>query len=318
MALQADTADFAHSLSPEPHRGRTRAILEAHPEIRRYAGTNPSTFLIVVSIVTVQLGVACWIRDQAWWACVLTAYVVGAFANHALGVLIHECAHNLVFGRRIFNTLTGILANLPLGFPTAVSFQRYHLKHHAFQGVYGLDADIPSRWEARLVGTSPLGKACWLLFFPLFQATRSTRLKAIRLVDRWTVLNALVQLGFDAAVYVVLGPQALVYFLLSFVFSIGLHPLGARWIQRHYLVVEGGQETYSYYGVLNVLAFNVGYHNEHHDFPSVPWNNLPRVRRAASAWYDTLAWHGSWTRLLCRFLLDRRLSLFSRMIREGS
>ena len=54
----------------------------------------------------------------------------------------------------------------------------------------------------------------------------------------------------------------------------GLHPLGARWIQEHYLV-HGEQETTSYYGILNVPALNVGYHNEHHDFPSVPWNRLP-------------------------------------------
>ena len=61
--------------------------------------------------------------------------------------------------------------------------------------------------------------------------------------------------------------------LLSFVFSIGLHPVGARWIQEHYLIAPP-QETYSYYGPLNKVAFNVGYHNEHHDFSFVPWNNL--------------------------------------------
>lgn len=313
----AATTTFSHSRSPEPHRGRGRAILERHPEIRQYGGTNPYTFAIIASIVAVQLGAAFWIRQQAWWGCLLVAYFGGAFASHALGVLIHECAPNLVFKRRAFNTLAAILANLPLGVPMAVSFQRYHLRHHAFQGVYELDADIPSLWEARLVGTSPLRKVLWLLLFPAFQAARSGRLKAIRLVDRWTVFNALAQLGFDAVVYILFGPQALLYLMLSFAFSIGLHPLGARWIQRHYLVADGAQETYSYYGVLNLLALNVGYHNEHHDFPAVPWNRLPKVRRAASEWYDTLAWHASWTRLLCRFLFDRKLSLFSRMVRDG-
>ena len=88
----------------------------------------------------------------------------------------------------------------------------------------------------------------------------------------------------------------------------------ARWIQEHYLV-NGEQETTSYYGVLNVPALNVGFHNEHHDFPSVPWNRLPSVRKSAPEAYDTLFHHRSWTRLLLRFLFDRNLSLWSRVVR---
>jgi Fatty acid desaturase len=81
------------------------------------------------------------------------------------------------------------------------------------------------------------------------------------------------------------------------------------------MTASGEQETFSYYGRLNLLAFNVGYHNEHHDFPSVAWNKLPRIRAIAPEFYDTLSSHTSWSRLLIRFLFDRELSLFSRMVR---
>jgi len=67
--------------------------------------------------------------------------------------------------------------------------------------------------------------------------------------------------------------------------------------------------------MLNKLALNVGYHNEHHDFPSIPWNRLPEIKRTAPEAYDSLASHKSWTRLLFRFLFDRDLTLFSRMVR---
>src|SRR5439155_22442942 len=165
-------------------------------------------------------------------------------------------------------------------------------------------------------GHSALGKALWLLFYPVFQITRPYRVKEVRLWDRWTATNLVVQVAVNVAIWYLLGPGALLYCALSLFFSIGLHPLGARVIQRHYLTAPGEQETFSYYGPLNRIAFNVGYHNEHHDLITVPWLRLPEVRRGAPEFYDQLHAHWSWTRLLVRFLRDRQITLFSRIVRS--
>jgi sphingolipid 4-desaturase/C4-monooxygenase len=314
----AEPTDFAHSAQPEPHRARTKDLLRSHPEIRALIGPSQRTFWYTLGIVLVQFGIAWFAASRSWWLVVLLAYTAGAFASHALFVVIHECAHRLVFRRKLPNILTGLFANLPLFTPGSVSFQKYHLKHHAYQGVYELDADVPSRWEARLIGNSPVGKALWLLFYPVFQMVRSFRVKEVAVFDRWTLINLAIQIGVNTAVYLAWGPKALAYLFLSLFFSIGLHPLGARWIQRHYLVNGGEQETFSYYGWLNAVTFNVGYHNEHHDFPSVPWNHLPQIRAAAPETYDHLSAHMSWTRLLGQFLFDRNISLYSRMVREDA
>lgn len=316
--MSGSRSDFVHSNIPEPHRARTKEILGRHPEIRRLIGHNPLTFWYTVAIVAAQFALAWFVAGQAWWVVVVLAYCVGAFANHALFVMIHECTHRLVFKRKLPNILTELVANLPLFLPGSVSFHKYHLKHHAFQGVYELDADIPSRWEAALVGHSALGKALWLLLYPIFQIVRPMRVKEVSVIDPWSLTNLAIQIVVNVAVYFALGPKAVAYFGFSLFFAIGLHPLGARWIQRHYLTAEGDeeQETFSYYGALNTLAFNVGYHNEHHDFPSVPWNRLPEIRRTAPEVYDHLSAHQSWTRLLLRFLFDPSLSLYSRVVRR--
>jgi len=305
---------FLNSPTQEPHRDRTKALLRDHPELRRLIGNNPCTALMIVGCVSLQVGLAFLMRDAPWWLILLSAFSVGACASHALWTLIHECAHNLVFAKTYLNTLASIAANLPHLLPSAVSFQRYHLKHHAFQGVYELDADLPSYWEARLIGNSAVRKALWLLLFPIFQVTRPPRLTEIRMFDRWIVLNIVVQIAFDAAIYVFFGTKSVFYLGASFFFSVGLHPLGARWIQEHYLLAPP-QETYSYYGPANLVAFNVGYHNEHHDLPSVPWNHLPDIRNGAPEMYESLVHHSSWTRLLLKFIFDPGICLFSRQVR---
>jgi sphingolipid 4-desaturase/C4-monooxygenase len=309
-------SSFHYSSNPEPHRIRTLQILKQYPEVKRLMGKNPLTIFAILGLVGGMIALSYFVKDSPWWVILLVAYGVGAFFNHALFVMIHECSHHLLFKRKAMNYLASILSNLPHTLPSAISFARYHIKHHSFQGVHELDADIPDFWEARLINNSIFGKAFWLLLFPFFQIARTFRLKEIRPLDGWIVANWLIQAAFNVAVWIFLGPKALFFMLISFFFSVGLHPLGARWVQEHYLTLNEDQETYSYYGPLNAVAFNVGYHNEHHDFPSVPWNKLPRLKNEAPAFYDNLYAHRSWTKLFFRFLFDKKISLFARTVRN--
>ena len=313
--MAAYPAEFLVSERNEPHQDRTKAILQRHPEITKLAGTNPYTSLFIVALVGTQFVLAYWIADKPWWFILSFAYLVGAFVTNGLFVLMHECNHNLIFSNKTLNSLAGIFANLGHVIPSCVSFQRYHLTHHAFQGVHELDGDMPSLWEARMVGTSPVRKAIWLLVYPIVLAFRPTHIREVYLLSPWTIFNVVVVLAFDVAVFLVLGPSAFLYLALSMFFALGLHPLGARWIQEHY-VVSPPQETYSYYGILNRVTFNIGYHNEHHDFPAVPWNRVPQVRKIAHEWYGPLVYHRSLTKLLFQFLFDRELSLLTRVRRS--
>ena len=199
--------------------------------------------------------------------------------------------------------------------PSSIGFRNYHLLHHQYQGEYEWDADLTGANEARLVSNVWWRKGLWLLIFPFIEGiVRPARLNKVDLFERWALLNSLITVGTAVLVTAFWGWGALGYLALSLFASIGLHPIGARWIQEHYVVKEG-QETYSYYGPNNRLAMNVGYHNEHHDFMRVPWSQLPKLRKIAPEFYDNLFYHTSWTKVLRQFIFDPNFTFFSRIVR---
>jgi sphingolipid delta-4 desaturase len=298
------------------HIERRKAILEKYPQVRELFGRDETTFKITAAIFVGQMVIAAflgWLGLSYWLLTLLLAICVGAFANHANFVIIHDAIHNCVFENHLLNKWTAILADLSNGFPTAMGFRCYHIKHHSHLSAYDYDADVPSHWEVEWVGDSGWRKALWLFFFPAIQLARLSRLKGtVPIMGRWTYINIAVIVAFDIFVLCAFGPNALLYLFLSFWFSVGgLHPLSARWLQEHF-AFGPDQGTFDYYGPLNTLALNIGYHNEHHDFHEIPWTRLPKLKAMAPEFYDTLGCHRSWVALLVTFIFDPRYSLNTR------
>lgn len=306
------------------HVERRRNILKAHPQVKSLFGRDAVTFKITAALFVMQTAIAACLGALGldhWGVTLLVAICVGAFANHANFVVIHDAIHNLVFENHLLNKLTAILADLPNGFPTAMGFRAYHIKHHSHLSAYDYDADIPSQWEVDWVGNSTLKKAIWLFFFPAIQLMRLNRIKgSVPIYGLWTYINIGVILVFDLAVLLAFGPNALLYLFLSFWFSVGgLHPLSARWLQEHF-GFGPEQGTFDYYGPLNRLALNIGYHNEHHDFHEIPWSRLPQLKAMAPEFYEPLAQHRSWIVVMATFIFDPAYSLATRSenVRSGA
>jgi sphingolipid delta-4 desaturase len=309
--------DYIHVTYSEPHAGRGRTILAAHPELRSLGGPAPSSALWAAALVMLQLGLAVALKDRTWLLWLPAAYVIGATVDHALWVLIHECSHNLVFRSRTANRLLAVFTNLPLVAPAAISFCSYHLAHHRHMGEMDYDAGVPGETESRVIGASKTAKTIWLaVYFLVTGIIRPRRLSKVAFLDRWTVINIVVQIAAMIGLYSLAGGGPFKCLGASTICAIGLHPLGARWIQEHF-ALSGNQETYSYYGPLNKVSFNVGYHNEHHDLVNVPWSRLPQVRRMAPEFYDSLHAYQSWTGLLLRFVVDRNITLFKYVVRPS-
>lgn len=305
--------EFFWDDGPEPHCVRKAKILKAHPEVNSLMGPCPNTKYQVALVVSLQIAMAYAMSGTPWWLLAPVAWLVGGVASCNLQLAMHEISHNLAFKSPRANRLLSLLANLPLGVPAAISFRKYHLEHHKYQGHDVVDVDIPTEWEG-VFFTSPARKFLWCLMQPLFYAFRPLVTNPKPLVE-FEALNAVVQIAFDAAVWYMWGFKGLAYLLLSTLLGMGVHPTAFHFISEH-CVFDQGFETYSYYGPLNVVMYNVGYHNEHHDFPNIPGSRLPRLKKMAPEYYDTIPSHTSWSKVYVDFIFRTDICPFSRVKRE--
>ncbi len=187
------------------------------------------------------------------------------------------------------------------------------MEHHQFQGDDEKDVDIPTTWEGKFF-RGPVLKALWVLLQPLFYALRPTivRPKSPMKLD---ILCNVTIICSDLLIAYAWGPSAVFYLAISTLLGMGFHPVAGHFIAEHY-VFEKEQETYSYYGILNYFCWNVGYHNEHHDFPRVPGWRLPQVKAIAPEYYDNLAQHSSWVNVIIQYIIDPKIGPFSRVKRN--
>jgi sphingolipid 4-desaturase/C4-monooxygenase len=207
-----------------------------------------------------------------------------------------------------------------------IPHQPYHLTHHKSLGVDGADTDLPTAFEA-FVLDSIFGKAFFCTFQIFFYAIRPMAVYRIPLTNVH-FLNIAVQVAFDVALVRFASPKSLLYLVFSSFLAGSLHPLAGHFIAEHYVYekVTAAQknpenrlnipETFSYYGPLNIFAYNVGLHNEHHDFPAIPWTRLHEVRRIAAEFYDDLPTHESWVMAIWRFIFDENVGIQCRVKRE--
>lgn len=212
--------------------------------------------------------------------------------------------------------------------------QPYHLTHHKSLGVDGLDTDLPTALEALFLD-SIAGKAFFCTFQILFYALRPMMVYKLPLT-KIHAFNVFVQLAFDYLLVTNFGGKSLGYLILSSFLAGSLHPCAGHFIAEHYVFSQhqnltgeksskekaGAKapppETYSYYGVLNYLTYNVGLHNEHHDFPAVPWTRLWKLNAIAKEFYEDLPCHYSWTGVIWQFINDAEVGLWCRVKRaEG-
>ncbi len=297
----------------DPHKFRRKEILKKYPEIQRLMGYENKTKYVVTILLTMQLFLAFYAQNLSafWWF--VSVYLLGATIAHSIFTAIHETSHHLAFKSLWANRCFAIFINLPLGVPVAMGFEKYHFSHHRNLGHLQKDPDIPLVSEAKMFYSS-MGKLLWLFIQPLTYVLRPL-IKSPEKLTRWEWGNIVLQVLFDAALVNVLGWPCLIFLLLSTFVGMSIHPMATHFIAEHYVVREK-QETYSYYGPMNYLTFNFGHHVEHHDFPSIPWTKIARLKKIAPEFYENLYIHKSWVGFMWEFIFSKEINLFSRITRS--
>ena len=296
---------------------KKQEILKMQPDIKKLYGYEwKSKWISLLFLFIPQIYISLNIYKLSILNYFLVTYFIGATITQALFLAIHELTHNLFFKKIKYNKLFSIFLNLPIIIPFSISFRDYHLEHHKNLGVYGLDTDLPSKLEKCFIhGT--IKKTIWLSMQIICYAIRPILIKKYTFTF-YHYLNIIVQTLFNILILKIYGYNPIIYLLLCDIIAGGLHPCAYHFISEHYLLSDTKQETYSYYGSLNYLTWNVGYHNEHHDFPNVPWSRLHKIKIKMYNYYDNLIKYDSWYTIFYKFIFDNNVTMNSRIINNFS
>ncbi|TBU00942.1 fatty acid desaturase, partial [Hamiltosporidium tvaerminnensis] len=294
---------FAYDTYDEPHIKRKRIILKKYPQISNLYGYSKKTkYIILISVFLFLCGTYfCTFYIKKWYLFLLFSYIYGGSFSALSGILIHECSHNLAAKSQLENRILGFISNIMLIIPISGSFKKYHLDHHAFLGVKDKDPDLPLDLEIKLVEGNKFMKIFYIIIYPVFYVIRSTFIR--KKITKEEIINLGTHIIFILLIFHFMGIKAIGFIACSSWLGYSIHPAAAHLIQEHFTFSDG-QETYSYYGSLNKVFLNIGYHNEHHDFMAIPWDKLPQVNQIANEYYSRFNRHFSWFSILYRFVVE--------------
>jgi fatty acid desaturase len=252
-------------------------------EIRELSQLRPWRFALAYAVdwglIALLFAGAAWLNHPAGY--VLCVFFIGA-CQHALGILGHEATHSRVHANRRLNNFLANLFNFwPLGLD-GLMYQRFHLAHHLHTGAAG-DPELKAKarqapnydlpMTVRHIGVAFLkdlvggGIGELLNFFRMMPP--ASIVEILGPVLWWAAALAVLQVTgglwiaavWFAALFTSYWAVFRVRIFCEHMGTSGTHRTSQTWWQR-----------------LLFFPHNIGYHYEHHNWPSIPFWNLPKVR----------------------------------------
>lgn len=238
-----------------------------------------SLFLVVLDWVMIALALYLAYKSTnyfIWWLCSLWI----GFCLHRIALMGHDFSHFLVMpGVRGFDWLANILCFYPLGV-TCAGYRKWHLGHHRhLNSIHDPELLVKG---GRLY-QKPLKKKMVVgLFFGDLIGFGIPEILKLQWVIRpftWTDLLGLVAFWTSVAVLAIY--YSFLPLLGLFLFSV-MTSFWAAYRLRAITEHVGSMSTHRFKApeVLKYFFFpyNTDHHFEHHEWPSIPWHNLPYAR----------------------------------------
>lgn len=275
--IQTEAGGWRRALTPQQ-----RAELAALHRPNAWTQAKP---LLLLAIWLVCAAVA--INVDSLVVRLLCWLVIGA-TLHCLGAFVHDCAHLSVFRRPWRDRGLGFLCGLPVFFPSA-SYRATHLLHHKYLNT----AKDPDALAANFPG--PRQRTAifygWLLVgVPVYSLTliATGPLRGRRLSDKLAcVVEPLLMLAFYTALFTLAARFHFGNVLADgWVWALPVAMLigNFRGLAEHAQLAHGEPPdplrvalTVETSPVVAFFLNNLNYHLEHHLYPGIPWNNLPKV-----------------------------------------
>jgi fatty acid desaturase len=278
----AAAGGWLHSLTPQQ-----RAELAALHRPNAWTQAKP-LILLVIWLVCAAVAV----KVDSLFVRVLCWIVIGG-TLHCFGAFVHDCSHLSVFRKPWLDRTLGFLCGLPVFFPSA-SYRATHQLHHKYlntakdpDALAANFADPRLRiaiFYGGLVIGAPVSVVILLVTGP-FRARRAS--------DKFAcVIEPFLMLAFYTALFTFAGRYGFGHILAdgwAWALPVAMLIGNFRGLAEHTQLAHGDPpdplrvaRTVETSPFVSFFLNNLNYHLEHHLYPGIPWNNLPKVHRLLS------------------------------------
>ncbi|WP_198333414.1 fatty acid desaturase family protein [Psychrobacter aquimaris] len=210
-----------------------------------------------------------WSAWQGWW---LLALVATFFFFTAALRQAHDCYHRTLGVGRLATELMLFFLSITMLCSTH-AIRHTHLNHH--RDPLG-DSDVEGNWARLPWYQAILGGGIFSMAIQWFGLTHGSRRNRILVAFDMLLIFAVIAIAF-----ITMHP-ILMYHVLVMILANTMVGFFAVWSVHHGCddVVYARSERHP---LINLLTFNLLYHIEHHLFPAVPTNHLPKLAKRLDA-----------------------------------